>query len=83
MSTTLEQMKSVDIRTVDPDTLVDIRDVQTDDSLQHGERKKDFIRQIKNPYCFLVDDVIVKLSFPDDGPTLAERLESLIQKQWG
>jgi hypothetical protein len=80
MGMTLEQMKNVDIRTVDADTLIDIREVHTIEDLPQAERVKDFIRQIKNPYCFLVDGVIVKLSFPDHGPTLTDRLESLMQK---
>lgn len=77
---TLEQMKNIDIRTVDPNTLVDIRNVQTNKDLSQLERKQDFMRQIGNPYCFLVGDTIVKLSFPDNAPTLTDRLESLIQK---
>ena len=35
---TLEEMKAVDVRTVDPDTLVDIRDVHIDRSLPKEER---------------------------------------------
>jgi len=78
MSITLEQMKNVDIRTVDPATLIDIRNVQINENLSQEERKKDFIRQIKNPYCFLVGEVVVKLSFADNGQTLTDRLESLM-----
>lgn len=48
----LEQMKSVDIRTVDPKTLQDIRDVCINTDLPKRERMLDFIRQIRNPYCY-------------------------------
>ena len=48
----LEKLKNVDVRTVDIDTLVDIRDVKLDRSLSKPERMKSFVEQIKNPYCF-------------------------------
>lgn len=48
----VEAMQNVDIRTVDPDTLRDIRDVEVNTSLPKKERMLDFIRQIGNPYCY-------------------------------
>ena len=43
---TLEEMKAVDIRTVDPETLMDIRDVHIDRTLPKEERIKSFLQQI-------------------------------------
>ena len=51
---TLEQLKAmqaVDVRTVDPATLRDIRDVTVNTDLPKQERILDFMRQIGNPYC--------------------------------
>ena len=76
---TLEEMKAVDIRTVDPDTLVDVNTIKIDESLPREERIKDYLRQVKNPYCFKVGDVIVKCSYSDDGVTLQERFEQLVR----
>ncbi|MCD7943910.1 MAG: hypothetical protein LUH43_03340 [Clostridia bacterium] len=59
----LEEMKRVDVRTVDVSTLVDIADVKIDTSLPPLERVLDFIRQIKNPYCYLDGGIVVKVSF--------------------
>ncbi|MCD8013291.1 MAG: hypothetical protein LUG99_08965 [Lachnospiraceae bacterium] len=59
----LEAMRDVDIRTVDKDTLTDIRDVNVDNSLPQKERILDFIRQVGNPYCYKVGDIAVKVSF--------------------
>lgn len=59
----LQKMAEVDIRTVDPDTLVDIDTVKVDTSLSDEERIIDYIRQIKNPYCYLSHGVVVKVSF--------------------
>lgn len=59
----LAEMRSVDIRTVDPDTLVDIKDVHINKDLPPYERVRDYIRQVKNPYCYKSHGVIVKLNF--------------------
>lgn len=40
----------MDVRTVDHNTLVDIRDVKVNTALPKRERILDFIRQIGNPY---------------------------------
>ena len=42
----------MDVRTVDHNTLVDIRDVKVNTALPKRERILDFIRQIGNPYCY-------------------------------
>lgn len=34
------------------DTLVDINDISVNKDLPKPERIKEYIRQIKNPYCF-------------------------------
>lgn len=48
----IDAMRNVDIRTVDPKTLRDIRDVTVNTDLPKRERMLDFIRQIGNPYCY-------------------------------
>ncbi|MCR5023886.1 MAG: hypothetical protein K6A90_06090 [Lachnospiraceae bacterium] len=72
---TLEEMKSVDVRTVDRDSLVDINEIRIDDSLPPKERAAEFLKQIKNPYCFRVGKVVVKNVYSDDGVSLQERFE--------
>ncbi|MCP1109728.1 DUF6870 family protein [Ohessyouella blattaphilus] len=77
---TLEEMKNVDIRTVDPAELVDIRDVKVSPEQSREARIMDFVAQVKNPYCFKVGKVAVKVSYADSGPTLDDRLESLMAR---
>ena len=48
----VKAMQNVDIRTVDPAGLRDIRDVKVNTDLPKRERILDFIRQIGNPYCY-------------------------------
>lgn len=71
----IEEMKNVDVRTVDRDRLVDINEIEIDDSLPPKERAAEFLRQIKNPYCFRVGTVVVKNVYSDDGVSLQERFE--------
>lgn len=73
---TITDMKNIDIRTVDPSTLVDIKTVKVSTDLPVEERKKDFISQVKNPYCFRCGKVVVKMSFADTTATLEDRLEN-------
>ena len=79
MGMSIEEMKNVDVRTVDPATLVDVTQIVIDESLPQEERVKEYLRQVKNPYCFKVGDVVVKCSYSNDGVTLKERFEQLVR----
>ena len=72
---TLDEMKNVDVRTVRREDLVDIRDVHIDQDLPKEERIRQFVEQIKNPYCFKVGNVVVKTTFADTDRTLDDCLE--------
>lgn len=75
----LEAMKNIDIRTVDPDTLVDINNIKINPKLPKEERLLDFMGQIKNPYCYKCGKVVVKIGFSDTETTLQDRMESLLR----
>ena len=76
---TVDEMKNVDIRTVDREELVDIRDVSIDRTLPKEERVRSFIQQIKNPSCFRCGDVIVKTSFANTETTLEDCVEHYLR----
>ena len=59
----LREMREVDIRSVDKSTLVDVRSVHINPDLPQQERIQDYIRQIKNPYCYRAGNMIVKIGF--------------------
>ena len=77
----LQELKQVDVRTVDPDTLVDIKEIEIDRTLPKGERIQEFIRQIRNPYCFRVGDMGVKLEFLDSAPPLEDCFTDFLQRK--
>lgn len=48
---------------IDRNELVDLKGVTIKTNLPVEERIKDYIEQIKNPYCYLCNGVVVKISF--------------------
>lgn len=54
------------------ESLVDIRDVKLDSSMEQADRVKSFIQQVKNPYRFKVGDVVVNVAYTNGGATLNE-----------
>jgi len=58
--------------------LVDIRDIKIDASLPLAERKKQYYQQIKDPHCFRYGDMIVRVSFMDNGLTLQDRIKQYL-----
>lgn len=59
----LRELREIDIRSVNPAELVDIENVCIQTDLPVEERLRDYIAQIKNPYCFRSHGVTVKISF--------------------
>lgn len=74
----ITSMKSVDIRSVDKDTLVDLNSVQIDSSRPVQERIQSFLQQIQNPYCFRIGDVAVKVNYKTDGPSFQQNFEDIL-----
>ena len=59
----MDQLRRTDIRTVDPSTLVDVKDVIIDTELPLLERTIDYIKKVRNPYCYKIHGIVVKASF--------------------
>ena len=75
----VEAMKSIDPRTVDRSTLMQRSSVRLDPSAQREERLRDFIQQIKNPYCYLDGKTVVKISFTNTATTIEDCLENYLR----
>lgn len=76
----INELKNVDIVKVNPDTLVDIKDIKINERLSSTNRMIDYVNQIKNPYCYRYNDYVVKINFVDTSITLTDKLKELIQK---
>lgn len=76
----LERMRSMDVRDVDPATLVDIEDIHIDTSLPPVERVASMIQQMNgNPYFFRCGSLVVKTSFKGEAK-LQTLLEDCLRK---
>lgn len=58
--------------------LADIRDVTVDPNLPKEERIAEFLRQIKNPYCFRCGKFTVRAQFSQNGLTLEDCLKQIL-----
>ena len=74
----LKKMAEIDIRQVDPETLVDLNSVEVDQSLTGRKRVMDFIEQIGNPYCYKSNGMTIKISFNNDKRTLHDCVKDYI-----
>lgn len=63
------------LQTCDPDTLVDLRHIHIDASLPIRERKERYRKQIRDPYLFKVDGLIIRAVYP---PEVKSRLSDAI-----
>lgn len=73
-----EEMKLVDVRTVFREGLADIREVAIKRGRSVQDKMQDYLKETGNPYCFRVEDVVVKNIYTEDGPKLNDLLRKLI-----
>ena len=74
-----EAMKSINLKTVDRSTLVQRDSIRLEPTDPQNDRLRDFIRQIKNPYCYLDGKTIVKITFAKTDITLEDCLENYLR----
>lgn len=75
----INQMRNIDVRTVERDSLADISKIHIDTKMPCEQRMMDFIRQVGNPYCYRCGKVVVKVNFADTSATLEDRLEHYLR----
>ncbi len=79
----LEGLKKVDVRTVDVSALEDIEKIEIDSSLSAKERWIDFAEKIKNPFCFICNGMVVKVSYSEEKENLENKLVQLCMSMEG
>ena len=63
-------------KTVERSTLKDIASVEIDTTKPCGDRVKQYVEQIGDPYCYLDNGVVVEIGYADTSVSLQERLLS-------
>lgn len=77
----LEQLKAVDIRTVDKSSLVDMRDIAVNPNTDRQKRIMQFIEKAQNPYCLIINGIAVKFAFAENSCGLEERLKGYLKRK--
>ncbi len=73
------KMKYTDIKTVDKSELVDIAAIKINPADSPEKKMKDYIDQIKNPYCFLCNGYAVKVEFANTARTIEDCFSDYIE----
>ena len=75
----LKKLREIDVRDIDPSTLVDIKDVHIDTLLPVEQRLASVLQQMNgNPYFFRSNGLVVKCSFKGE-KRLQEILEDILE----
>ena len=74
----LRKMRETDIKTIAHGDLVDLLSVKIDEHKPIQERVVEFVQQVKNPYCFRIGDIAVKVVYQDDGPSFQQSFENML-----
>lgn len=72
-----DKLKNVDVRTVDISTLTDIGKIRINRELPKADRLCAFVREVKNPFCFICNGMVVKISYSDTNESLENKLAKL------
>ena len=81
---TIGNIRGASIETpISIDNLADIRDVVIDPSLPKEERRRSYLRQIKNPNLYRCGDMVVRVSFANNGLKLEDRLKQYLLSDQG
>ena len=70
----LDTMETVDVRTVDINTLTDIRDIKIDTKLPVEKKLALFAKQTNNLFVHRIGDYVVKVRFQKEGPTIDDKM---------
>ena len=77
---TLQELKRVNIKEVNPDELVDISEIEIDTKQSIQKRVKEYVEQVHNPYLVRVGEYVVKIGYSDCKETLNDRMKQYISK---
>ncbi|WP_312433630.1 DUF6870 family protein [Lacrimispora sp.] len=77
----ISELANVDIESVNKEDLVDASSFTFDNTVPQEQRAERVIAAVKNPYCFRVGDVGVKLEFPEDAPPLQDVFSDFLKRK--
>lgn len=77
----MAELAGADITSVIKENLADVTGLILDTAIPGEQRTALVVEKVKNPYCFRVGGMGVKLEFSDHGPTLQKCLTNFLQRK--
>ncbi len=77
----ITELESVNIESVNKEDLVDVSGFTFDNSVPQEQRAARILAMVKNPYCFRVGDIGVKLEFPNSAPALQDVFTDFLKRK--
>lgn len=77
----ITDLANVNIEMVNKEDLVDVSGFTLDTSVPQEQRAARIIQKVKNPYCFRVGDIGVKLEFSDNALALQEVFTDFLKRK--
>lgn len=77
----ISELASVDIEAVNKEDLVDVSGFTFDRTVPQEQRAERVIAAVKNPYCFRVGDMGVKLEFLENAPLLQDVFADFLKRK--
>lgn len=74
----IEDSRKVAIEKLNDKNIDNIYDVKINKKNSKNSRIINFIMETKNPYCFLVDDMIVKIEYSNNNKRIGQCISNLI-----
>jgi hypothetical protein len=77
----ITELASVNIDAVNKEDLVDVSGFTFDTTVPQDKRAARLLETVKNPYCFRVGDMGVKLEFSDNAPALQDVFTDFLKRK--
>lgn len=81
IKTKLQLGRNSSVKFVQENDIDNIKDVNIDTKLSKADRMIEFLRNVKNPYMFIIDGMKVKFEYSEGGSSINQCLENLIMNR--
>ena len=75
----LEKYKNFNIKDINPDDILDVKDIKIDKRKSSEERMLDFLSSNENPYVIKVNGKLVQMVFSSSGKTAEDCLTNILK----
>lgn len=77
----ISEMANLDIELVNKENLIDVSGFTFDNTVQQSERAAHIVATVKNPYCFRLGNMGVKLEFSENAPPLQDVFANFLKRK--